>query len=326
MLLRLYKYGHPITILITIVMGVLLWLPTLLNPNWAPVVTEGTQLYSQLSALCFSNIHQAQMAALVLVLVESVIVQRMNMHHMITESQSTLPQFFYVFAMAMFTPFCDVLPVAIANFFLIVALNYALNSDIQQYNQMGRFFLSGFWLGLGVLFYTPTFVLVVLLMFACLQLRYFNLRELVSPIIGVVVPIGFYFYYLFMTDQTSVFVNEFASLAINRNIHLNLTLPVIIAGGFLLLKVIVAIMIGQRSLSFSKVITRKYYSVEMCTILLVALAFFIVPSASYSCLLLAAFGLAFIMATYINGLNTKFWSEMLFLIVIAAALVVVIYY
>lgn len=326
MLLRLYKYGHPLTMLITMVWGVLLWLPTLLNPNWAPIVSEGTQLYSQLSALCFSNMHQAQIAALVLVLVESVIVQQMNTHHMIIESQSTLPQFFYIIAMAVFTPFCDVLPMAIANFFLIIALNYALSSDIQQKNQMSRFFLSGFWLGMGVLFYSPMFVLVVLLMFACLQLRYFNLRELVSPIIGMVVPIGFYFYYLFMTDKTAVFVDELVCLTTSRNIHLSFTLPVIIAGSFLVLKVFLATMIGQRSMSFSKVITRKYYSVQVCIILLVLFIFFVVPCASYASLSLSAFGLAFIMSTYMSNLNTKFWSELLFLIFFASVWVVIICY
>lgn len=117
------------------------------------------------------------------------------------------------YALFLFTILLGVFPnsmestsVILANFFLLFSFRkiYSLRSNFKT---IEKIFDSAFWIGIACLFYSWSWVYLLLIYVALLLFRKTNLRNILIPLIGFFTPIFLIFVYYYATENLNTFYN-----------------------------------------------------------------------------------------------------------------------
>jgi hypothetical protein len=311
MLLRLFKSNHPFVLILIAFVAVALWLPVLINSQWQPAMTSGTQLYTNIVGRYIPNQWVQQLIALVLMMIEAFFLIRINFRHIFIEAKTYLPTFFFVLIASVLARYQAMLPVLLANVFFLFAINRSFEFE-KDSNQFKRYFESGFFVGLGTLLYSPLCFYLFLIAITLFTLRYFNLREFISLVLGFITPIVFHAFYLFMGNQTEVLINEVVLLFVKMAIPFQLNLVQMVSAivfGFI---VLTAIFSGIGHVRGRKISSRKYFGLFFWLFFLSILYFLIIPAAGFSSICFVSLALAFILPAYFIDLKVKIWAEVSF--------------
>jgi hypothetical protein len=322
MLFRLFKSNHPFILILVAFVAIALWLPVLINPEWQPAMTTGTQLYHNLIGQYIPNLWIQQIIALVILMVEAFFLIRINFNHIIVETKTYLPTLFFIFIASSLARYQAMLPAVLANVFFLFAINRSFEFE-KGPHQFKRYFESGLFVGLGSLLYSPLSLYLFLIVVTLFTLRYFNLREFISLILGFVTPIAFYATYLFLTDQIEIIPNEIILIFVKMPSLVKFNLVQLISAmvfGFITL---LAVFSGLGQVHNRKISTRKYFGLFFWLLLLSILFFIMIPAAGYSSICFFALALAFLLPAYFVDLKVKIWAEVSFDILIACIIVFV---
>jgi hypothetical protein len=110
----------------------------------------------------------------------------------------------YVLLSGLLPQWCSISPALIANF-LLIWLFIKLSRLYNHPSPKTLLFNTGFIVGLSVVCYHPTAILILVVLFALAVVRPFNLAEWVILLMGILVPYYFLASGLFLNDQLATF-------------------------------------------------------------------------------------------------------------------------
>ena len=183
MILKFYK-SDKLTVLVSLpIIGILLWLPGLLNPsvvnfsNASPLF----QWVCNIGSPFFSTV-----IALIIIVISALILNRVINNNEIFNRNTFLPALIYLITMSAIKEHQVLSPIVISNLFWILALRRLFNISRQVPCKKEVFDATVLML-FGGLFYFPSILMVALVWIALKILRPFVWREWVIPFFAFVV-------------------------------------------------------------------------------------------------------------------------------------------
>ena len=111
----------------------------------------------------------------------------------------------YVLLSGILTQWCSITPALLANF-LLIWLFTRLCRLFNNPSPKTLLFNTGLIVGLSVICYHPTAVLIIVVLFALIEIRPFDMAEWVVLIMGILLPYYFLFSYFFLADDLRHFM------------------------------------------------------------------------------------------------------------------------
>ena len=144
--------------------------------------------------------------SMVLIIYQAFQVNRLVSLNRLTRENTLFPGLFYILLVSMTAAFIPLLPVLLANTFIIIMLMDVFKQTRNVALPINMFNV-GLWAGLSSLFYTPYTIYLLLGMFGVLYLRTYKWLDTLRAILGFVVPYFLLCTVLFVSDDLSSFVS-----------------------------------------------------------------------------------------------------------------------
>ena len=176
----------------------ILRLDTLINP--IPFLVEKSEnilivlISEYLSSTLWQNIFSN-----ILIFFQVLLINYLFIKHRISREITLFSGIVYVLVLGLIETNSLLLPILIANTFVILALNCILNT-YKLPDASANIFNSGFYIGFASIIYTPYFALILFGIIALLLLRSFKLKEKIQFILGLSIPYIFLFTYKYWFD------------------------------------------------------------------------------------------------------------------------------
>ena len=131
-------------------------------------------------------------------LVSALLINKLSNDHEFTERENYFPSLVYFLFLSLNLSWYYLNPVVLGNLFLLLALRRLLRIYRVQ-NVTAKLYDAGLLLTLGVLFFPPLIIALLLIWVSLAQLRTFNFREWIVPLFGIATPVvyGAVYYWWF---------------------------------------------------------------------------------------------------------------------------------
>ena len=322
MLLRLFKSNGPLVNFFYLVVAVLLWLPALLKPEGYSFYNGENQglLYAPLFSVTEKYPLLQVIIALLIVLFLSFLIQQIKISFSLIKIRTKLAAAVFILLSGGFTALHTLHPVYFAAIFMMLAL-YSLFSVFNNPEPVTHFFNAGLFISLGMLFYFNTAVLLPAFLFSVSVMRREpRFRDYVVLFIGFLVPWLFAFSYAFFADRLNEVLFIFRDNIMTPVSHFFKNYLLIGYGSLLILLTLIGSVKMMQVYDMSKVSTRKYFSVLFIIFFFTILGFTLIPAASQEMLILSIIPLSFLIANLFTTINSVFWSEFLFTLLVLATI------
>lgn len=145
------------------------------------------------------------------VLVQAIRLNMVLNDHRMFQQNSYTTAMAYIMLSGILTQWCSLSSALMANF-LLMWLFIKLSRLYNHPSPKTLLFNTGLIVGLTVVCYHPTAILILVVMFALAVVRPFHLAEWLVLLMGILLPYYFLFSWLFVTDRTSQFSSFLPSL------------------------------------------------------------------------------------------------------------------
>lgn len=319
MILQPLKSNRSINLALFPIIGVLFWIQNILTPSEYPfyVAENESPLFAPIFKITEGLGLLRVLISFALVVFTAFFAQQLNDRYALIRTRTKLPAIIFVVIIGGFTELHTLHPVYFAAIFLLFAI-YNLFAVFNNPAPFSPIFNAGLFLSIGALFYFqlivlfPAFLIGVIILY-----REVGWRELLIASVGFMVPFVFAAGFSFYTDGLLEFLKTMEQSFVTPVNYLNGNFPLY---GFLLFYAVL-ILIGSlrfmQQFDSRKVSTRKYYSVFLVVFLFAISAFLFVPAASHEMLIIAAVPTTFLISNLFVSLESRFWSELLFVLLIA---------
>ncbi len=318
MLLKFFKGSAPSVIAVIIVLSVLLWLKSFINPAYTPFYFDdySMPLYALLKAVTRGNLMLEIAFSFTFTLISALYLIQINTKHILIKYRTYLPAFLYFFLASSFTPLQRLNPAVISSLFIIIAIEYIL-STYEKRNSLDSFFRANFFIGIGSLIYLPMALFVIPVFISLIILNSAGIRQWLSAFFGFIAPWFFVFVYYFVWHNSSEMLFTIISESltpIKTSTFYGISFSVFYSFIGLLLILSVFFLLGN--LPTQKINIRKYYSVLIWFVLFSAIIAFFSPFSSIEIVYIAALPSSFIIANFFTFAKSKFWTELFFWILL----------
>ena len=240
--------------------------------------------------------------------------------------QSTyFPAFFFILLASCRPSLICPYPSMFATLFLILAMR-RLAASYKKEKALSEVFDAGLFIGIASLFYVPVMVFLLFLWIAILIMRSLIWREWVAAVIGFALPFGFAlaYYTLFFTPEK--FWYEKLLMAVgNYRLHWSFSWQ----QWFLLITMICACIAGVwfyiNKITDNVLKAQKIWILMLWFIFFGAVSVFIAPERDARSLMIMVLPVSFIFSNYFLKAKSKVWPEFLFLGIIIAVAVNIIF-
>ena len=237
--------------------------------------------------------------------------------HKLARETTMFSGVFYTLFVSLVVDNNALLPVLIANTFMLLALKNIL--DTLKNNQATSYiFISGFMIGIASLFYSPYFVFIVFGVISLLQLRSFKILEKLQFFIGIFIPYYFLFAYRYWHDIPFVELNFIKNIFFRwpaLNIHSLLILYV--SAVILILSVFFSIINYGNITSKKAFQTQKKIDIFYWFMLFCLLSFLIFSTDNTSHLITLSIPLALLTSIAASESKNRIFYELLHIFLIA---------
>ncbi|MEM9051143.1 MAG: DUF6427 family protein [Bacteroidota bacterium] len=160
-----------------------------------------------------------RIVGMVLITVNAAILNSLYNRHDFATNENHYPALIYLFLVGINFDNIDIQPALFASLFILLALRRLL-LVYRAENVLSIGFDSALFLSLGILFYPPAAILMLLPWLVFIQVRPFNLKEWVVPFTGIALVAIYVFSYYFLGEHSFV-PYEFFDLGIDQFTLLN---------------------------------------------------------------------------------------------------------
>ena len=319
MILKTLKSNRAINLLIVPAIAILFWLKDLISPfSYQFYPGENSNiLFTSINSFT-ENLDFVQVAiSIVLVIIIAVLVQVINDRYMFIRVRTKLPSILFTIIVSGFTNLHTLHPVFPATIFLLLAI-YSLFDTFEKTKPYSNVFNAGFFIGVGTLFYLNLIVILPAFFIGISILtRESNWRKYIILLIGIFVPAFSAFSYAVITEQIPEMLTTITQNIVTPVNHFRLNIPLYVLLSILVLLTLTGSIKILRQYDSKKVSTRKYFTIFFIIFILSLLSFVFIPVTSQEILVIIAIPITYLISNLFVFMKSRFWSELLFLILFA---------
>ncbi len=310
-MLSLFRTNQLLTNLLLLFYVAVLYIHVFVIPqSWEPS-RPGILAYSVYGLLPWNSLTGYVVAA-VLVLLQAILINFMVSENRLNTEITLFPGLFYILIASCIPEFTHLSPVLMANTFYIIALVNVM----MFYNNpksAGAIFNTGFWIGVGSLFYFSYAILILVGFMGLNILRAFNIRERMMILAGAFVPyflLGVYYFWYgqleyFFSYQISENISWFSIFSQN-----SLNSDGYIKLGFISFLIFIVIASYNQNISRRVREVQKKVGILYWMLLLAILSLFFQADMQLDHLLIIAFPLGILLSFNFTQLQAS-WAELL---------------
>lgn len=323
MILNVLKKQHPYMIFVIPLITLIAWSKTIFFHAHSNIIFSTMPFYDVVIKFIPKNSTLSFIIAVILLIIQAYIIIRLNFQYMFLSVRTYLPAIFFIIICSLYLPLQTLHPILFANLFFILAFDKALTSS-QKQNLLSTYFISGFLLSIGSLFYFNLIFFLPIIWICQIILRGFNFREWFISIIGLATPYLFLLFYYFYFDKLDVFNQILSQNLLFKNSIPTLSLNYVILFSFIGLLILISSFYLLSTLNTKKIITHKYFKILFWLFIFSLILFTLVYSVSIELIVIVAIPLSFLLANYFASIKSKWWGESLFTILILLITYVII--
>jgi hypothetical protein len=189
------------------------------------------------------------------------------------QQSNYVPAMTFVLLTGLFPAWSSISPALLSNLFLIWLFT-RLCRLFNQSSPKTLLFNTGLILALGIIFYRPTAMMILVVLYALVEIRPFNLAEWLVLLMGVIVPYYFLASWFFLKDEIQQFATYMPYLSWNLPVD-NLNIGLWAGLGILLILVLVGLYCWQLFNQRMIIQIRKNWGLMLMFLLLMLLVPFI---------------------------------------------------
>ncbi|MBP5583047.1 MAG: hypothetical protein J6X43_03735 [Bacteroidales bacterium] len=304
---------------------ILLWGTNLLHPQFVSHYydTNPMVLYKPLMAIQNWNALAGQIVSLVILLINVIIIIKVNSITRLIENKSMFFIFLFIFLSASLQDYKQLNPMQPALTFLIIGVQLLFNMYKNEH-ELKKIFEAGFCFAIASLFYAPAIYFAILIFIGLGMFVPFYWRQWLSALVGLLLPFILVLSIAFCFDG---FTHQVATLYENITVENSLQFTKLFPIAFslflalLFLRSVFYVYLGGTR----KVSTRKYYTLLLLFLVLVLVLYLFVPYVTYDFLFFGGITVSVFIANFMVNMRSKFWQEVLFIIIIAFTVLVQIF-
>ncbi len=323
MILRILKSNRAVNFLLFPLLGTLFWLKSLFSPEIYPFYRGETEnlLYRPVSALVRNSPLLQSILALGIVLLLAFMVLQINNRYSFIRIRTMLPAPLFIIMISGFTEMHTVHPVLFSAAFFLLAI-HRLFSAFDKVKPYSAVFDSGMLLGIGALFYFNVFILFPAFFLGVgILARETRWREYLIITLGFLLPFLFAFSYAFLSGRFLELLKIFELNTLTPVSHFREAIHLHIYLGFLILLTFLGSIRIIQQYDSKKESTRKFFSVFFLFFVCSLVSFTFVPATSQEMLVITAIPVTFLVANFFVFMNSGFWSELLFSLLLILVIV-----
>lgn len=209
MLVRFFRKTAWYSPILFVLIGVVLWSDVLLTPVKAinTITDPAGPLFELLRPLFEQYQMLTVLASMILLMIQSNVVNNVAVSKGFTERYSLLPGLMYMLLMCSTTVMVAPHPVLFANTFLIPAMGKLFDVyDEQHY--IKEIFNIGFLISVAGLFYYPALTFILALIISIFMYYIVNLRTLIAAFVGLLTPFVFISAYFYLRDVFNLWIEN----------------------------------------------------------------------------------------------------------------------
>lgn len=322
MLLKFFKKQLSSVSSAIILVGVVSWLVSFVNPQAANGFENYQMpLYSLVAYYIPAQTFLSKLFAFTMVVVNSIFLMQLNTRFILIKNRTYLPALFYILICSGITCLQGMNPPVIASFFIILAtFNLFASVDTKT---LDKLFKSGFFVTIAGLFYLPALAVIVLLFLGIVILNVRGVRPWFSAIAGFTTPLFFtYFYFYLFTDTPTalytVVENTFNFIPLHTFASIGIAYHVFTA--YLILLTLISVVFLLGAMAVQKIVIRKYFGILLWLLFGILAVVIFSVATSVEAIILLAIPLSFFLSFFFNFSRNRFWSELLFIILVVGVL------
>lgn len=322
MLSNILKSNQPIVIVLIILTGLLMWIPSFIDPVGMAIPSDQMNMpfYGFIAEHCNYNKFPSLFFTFILVLLQGFLLVQFNKKHILINYRTYLPAFFYILISGSFVQLQRLNPVLIGSIFIFAAVNFIFSTYRTEY-ALNKLYLAGFFVSIASLFWGPLAIFILIIWVSLSILRPFIGREWVVGLLGFFTPYLFVFVYFFVFLPESLFIqlmdHFFASFHVLKVFH-QLHYSYYIFYGFLFLLIIVASYTILANYQKKKIKTRKYFEINWWLFLFSLSLFLIFKNVKYEIIYLMSIPVSFLFADYFYTVKRNWYLDILLLILLSS--------
>ena len=314
MFLKFLQGGRPVQFMVLLVFAVLLWLKYFILPQPVQVSFEASPmpLFQLVSSLLVEQEFLSKTIALSLLVINALLLSRLNMKFIVLKSRTYLPSFIFLLVVSSFLPLQRLNPAVFASIFMLFAIE-AIMGTFKKEGLAYEYFLASFLVSMGSLFYARGAYLMIIIWIGLSLFRNIRWREWIFTIIGFLLPYLFLFSWYYMTGQElfprwqEMIMNFLPDHEIS---HFNRFYVLFYA--FLALLILLASRKMINNYQSLKIYMRKFYRLNFWIFAVTLIVYFSLYSRSVELVYFCGFAIAYILSYYFLNLRSKITGEILF--------------
>jgi len=320
MILRLLKSSLPLIDFFYLIIAVLFWLVSLLNPFSYPFYPNENQgiLFSFIGEITKSFPLLQVVLSLIFVLFLAVLLQQIKISYMLIRERTKLVSVIFIIMAGGLVPMHTLHPVYLAALFFLISI-YTLFSVFNNSEILPSIFNTGFFLALATLFYLNVIVMLPAFLIVLSVLRRERKgHEFFVLLLGFIVPWLFAISYAFFANRLNEILFIFRDMVITPVNHFKNNYILLGYVAILALLTLIGSFKMLQVYDLSKVSTRKYYT-ALFIIFLFSLFSYFIPSTSQEMLIISMIPVSILIANLLMVIESGFWREFLFTLLLGSA-------
>lgn len=318
MVLRILKSNQPVNFIIFPLIGIAIWLKSVLSPKVYPYfLSENENILFLPIYKMLQNMPVLQVVtAFVLVILIGFLIQRINSSYSFIKTRTMLPAPLIILIISGFTAMQTLHPVYFAALFLLLAI-HRFFSIFDKTKPFSALFDTGLLIGIGSLFYFNLILIMPAFLLGIIILRNdFDWHDFAVCFFGFVLPIIFALSFSIVQEY---FLEQFKILELcitTPNNHFKSNIPLHIFLGFLIILTFLGSIRIIQQYDTKKVSARKYFTFFFLIFIFCLLAFIFVPATSQEMMVLMAIPVTFLVSNLLVFMKSRFWSELIFTLIL----------
>lgn len=318
MFLKFFKQTLPQVIIVSILLAILMWVKNLNTEQVFPYYFDSIKMpfYAFISKWLQNNYLLSKGLTFLIMILSAFYLLQINSKHIVIKQRTYLPALFYILFTSSIISLQRINPAIFSALIFVFVFDHIL-SIYHKENALDDIFKAGFYLALASLFYAPSILYFIALLFSIMTIRSFNIREWFAAFFGVITPLFFFFFYHYFVNNDIQISYKIFDLNLFTPVNQdNDSLLIYIFYGYGILLFLVTSFYQIKSLPTQKINVRKYHSVFFWFNLVSVLALVFIPCISVEIIYIAIIPLTFQFANYFTMSNSKFWPEFHFVLLI----------
>lgn len=202
---------------------------------------------------------------------------------------------------------------------LFVLLYRRFSSLSNNINSIGKLLDSGLFIGVMFLFFNWTILYLVLVYVALFLFREVTIRKLIIPIVGVIVPVLFYYTYCLIIEDVSTFYKlfEFNFIDFDEQFYEDNLFQVIT----LLVLVFLSILFKLPKMLSVSTVEKQHYTITLFSLIIGVLLFNLSSNKNGSEVLYAFIPISIVIGQFMDVISKKWLKELVFISFIILSLI-----